>query len=92
MEIYLGNLTVDQIEKRTGITLSDDDREFMKSNRQENVSIPLEEGKWHCYDIPLMLMTRDIKTAIIYKDMLTKYDWSSCREALQIGYGKEGER
>ena len=85
--IFLGNLSVEQIEKRTGITLSEADREFMKSNRQEKINnTPLETGKWHCYDLPFMLMTHDEQTATIYRDMLMRYDWSSCREALRISW------
>ena len=85
--IFLGNLSVKQIEERTGITLSDADREFMSANRQEKVNnTELEVGKWHCYDIPFMLMTHDKQTAIVYRDMLNRYDWSKCREALSIGW------
>lgn len=85
--LFLGNLSVTQIEKRTGITLSDIDREFMNANRQERINdTPLEIGKWHCYDIPFMLMTHDKQTATAYNDRLMKYDWSKCREALQIGW------
>lgn len=49
MNIYLGNLSVEQIEKRTGITLTDEHREYMKKHRQEAVNdTPLEEiGRAH---------------------------------------------
>lgn len=85
--IFLGNLSTAQLEKRTGITFSDADREYLNANRQEAINhTPLETGKWHCYDIPFMLMTHDKQTAETYRDMLGKYDWSNCREALQIGW------
>ena len=88
--IYLGNLSVKQIEERTGITLSDADREYMNTHRQEDVyDKALEEGKWHCFDIPFMIKTHDKKTADIYRDMLMEYDWENCREALQIGWERE---
>ena len=87
MAIYLGNLTIEQIESRSGITLSNKDRYFFKANRQEVVNdTPLEHGKWHCYDIPFMLMVHDKSTAVTYRDILEKYDWNKCREALQIGW------
>ena len=89
--IFLGNLSVSQIEKRTGITLSDADREYMIANRQEKINnTPLETGKWHCYVIPFMVMVHDKQTAIVYRDMLSRYDWSKCREALQIGWEDGG--
>lgn len=91
MNIFLGNLSVSQIESRTGITLSDSDREYMNANRQEKVNdTKLETGKWHCFDMPFMIMTHDKQTATAYKDMLMKYDWSKCREALQIGWEDGG--
>ena len=90
MMIYLGNLSVKQIEERTGITLSDTDREYMNTNRQEEVNnTALKKGKWHCFDMPFMIVTHDKKTADIYKKLFEKYDWSTCREVLRIGWEEE---
>ena len=61
----------------------------MNDHRQENVSVPLEAEKWHCFDIPFMLMTRNKTTAKKYLGMLSAYDWSKSKEALQIGYESE---
>ena len=88
--IFLGNLSTDQIEKRTGITLSDEDREYLTAHRQEAINnTPLEVGKWHCYDIPFMVMVHDKQTAELYRNMLGKYDWTKCKESLQIGWESE---
>ena len=85
--ILLGDLLVNQIEERTGITLSEDDREYMIAHRQAAVNhTPLKDGMWHCFDMPFMVMVHDKQTAEFYRDMLGKYDWSKCREALQIGW------
>ena len=90
--IYLGNLSVDEIEKRTGITLTDEHRQYMNEHRQMEVNnTPIKKGFWHGFDIPFMVMTSDKETAKVYVDMLSAYDWSKCKEALQIGYGREGE-
>ena len=87
MSIFLGNLSVEQIEERTGIILTDEHREYMKAHRQEVVyDTPLVDGKWHGFDIPFMLMTSDKKTAEMYRDMLSAYDWSKCKKPLQIGW------
>lgn len=87
MNIYLGNLSVEQIEKRTGITLTDEHREYMKKHRQEAVNdTPLDVGAWHCFDIPFIVMTGDKATAEFYRDMLSAYDWTKCKECLQIGW------
>lgn len=87
MNIFLGNLSVEQFEKRTGIILTDEHREYMKEHRQEAVNnTPLEVGAWHCFDLPFMLMTSDKATAEFYRDMLSDYDWTKCKECLQIGW------
>lgn len=87
MGIYLGNLSVEQIEKRTGITLSKEHRDYMKEHRQEAVNdTPIADGAWHGFDIPFMIMTSNKATAEYYRDMLSSYDWSNCKEALQIGF------
>ena len=91
MALYLGNLSVEQIERRVGIELTEEDREYMRNNRQERVkNIPLEHGKWHCYDMPFMIMVSDRETAEAYLRMFRKYDFSNCREALRIGYENIG--
>lgn len=90
MGIYLGNLSVKQIEKRTGITLSDENREYMEAHRQNTVNnTPIADGKWHCFDIPFTIMTGNKETAEYYRDMLLAYDWTKCKEPLQIGWEKE---
>lgn len=86
MNIYFGNLTIEQIEKRTGITLTDEHREYMKAHRQENVSVPLESGAWHGFDIPFMITASDKETAKVYTDMLSAYDWTKCKEPLKIAW------
>lgn len=87
MYIYLGNLSVEQIEERTGITLSDEHRDYMKAHRQETVNdTPIANEKWHCFDIPFMIMAGNKETAEYYTDMLSTYDWSKCKEPLQIGW------
>lgn len=85
MSIFLGNLTIEQIEERAGIVLSDDDRKYMKANRQEKVNdTPIDVGKWHGFDIPFAIMVGDKETATMYNNLLSKYDWSKCKEPLRI--------
>lgn len=87
MEIYLGNLTVEQIEARLGVKLNDKDKKRLRDTRQERVNnTPLETGKWHCYDLPFMFMTHDRETAASFRDLFVNYDISGCREVFQIGW------
>ena len=72
MSIMLGNLSIEQIEKRLGINFPDGIREFMKSSHHESASgiIP---GKWHCFDVPFNIVCGDIETATkIYESVINQ--------------------
>ena len=49
MMIMLGNLTLKQIEERTGISVSDDARSELNGMRQEKAE-NFAPGKWHRFD------------------------------------------
>jgi len=60
--MMLGNLSINEIEKRMGVVMPDDTKEFMAKSHQsraENISA----GKWHCFDIPFVLLCGDVETA-----------------------------
>jgi hypothetical protein len=78
----LGNLSVSQIEKRLGIEFPEDIREFMKQTHQAEAS-NIGKGKWHCFDIPFILVCGDMQTATkIFEGLKPQSD--KCKEALQI--------
>lgn len=86
MAIFLGNLTPEQLEKRVGVILSDSDRKWLKDHRQEQVNkVPLEDGKLHIFDIPLMVMCATQETAVKVRDMFMAYG-STFKETFQIGW------
>lgn len=85
MGIMLGNLSVKDIETRLGITFSPEDASTLQKTRQENVSIPLESGKWHCYDIPFMFMTDTREDALVFVNIFEKYV-AQMRGQFQIGF------
>lgn len=73
MSIMLGNLTVEQMERRLGITLTKEHRQMLKESRQEPLNTPLEDGKWHCFDIPFMMMCDTKETAEKFRDIIQQY-------------------
>lgn len=90
MSIYLGNLTPEQIESRLGINITAEDKELLKKTHQPEVNnVPIAPGKWHCFDLPFMIMTSDVKTARMFVDIFSKYEPSTFRECLQIGWKSE---
>lgn len=62
MSIYLGNMTVDEIEKRAGVEFPEELREYMKP-RHQSAADNIQPGKWHCFDIPFNLLCGDRATA-----------------------------
>lgn len=85
MGIMLGNLSVKDIETRLGVTFSPEDVAALQEARQENVSIPLESGKWHCYDIPFMFMTATQEDALKFVGIFEKYT-AKMKGKFQIGF------
>lgn len=82
MNIYLGNLSVEQIEKEYQVQFSEEDKAWLKEHRQENVSIKLGADKWHCFDIPRIIAvgSADFRQEIF--DRLKNYAFKG-----QIGIG-----
>jgi hypothetical protein len=82
----LGNLTIEQIEKRAGVKFPDELVEYMKPRWQqkaENVGI----GKWHCFDLPFNLVCGDMETATEIHNHLKAFS-RDFKEPLQISLTK----
>ena len=85
MVIMLGNLSVEEIEHRLNISLSDEDKKVLNESRQlkaENI----ENGKWHCFDIPFMIVCGDKPTAEKFNKMFSAYDLSHARQCCQLSW------
>ena len=85
MSIFLGNLSISQIETRMGISLTEDERNTLNSMRQEKAE-DIESGKWHCFDLPFMLICGDKQTAEKVVKIFQAHDLSRVREALQVSF------
>ena len=82
MSVYLGNLSIEEIERRAGVDFPDDLKYYMGPRRQE-VASNIKEGKWHCFDIPFVLVCGDMDTATEIHNHL-KGIGSNFKEPLQI--------
>lgn len=82
MGIMLGNLTVSEIEKRTGAVFSDELKQLMESTHQSDAN-NIADGKWHCFDIPFTLVCGGMPLAQQIYDHL-KADSSKFNQPLQI--------
>ncbi|MBF4468840.1 MAG: hypothetical protein ISP01_05480 [Methanobrevibacter arboriphilus] len=82
--VFLGNLSVQQIEKRLGIEISENERLKLK-NMHCNNATDIPENKWHCFDMPFVLMCGSKETCQIVYDILKKYS-SKMEEEIRIEY------
>lgn len=82
MNIYLGNLSVEKIEKDYQVQFSEEDRAWLKEHRQAKVNVPLGVDKWHCYDIPRLFAAGSTEFRKELFDRLKNYAFKG-----QIGIG-----
>ena len=62
MGFMLGNLTVEEIQSRAGVTFPDELVSLMKETHQAEAS-GIKAGKWHCFDAPFVMVCGDIDIA-----------------------------
>lgn len=71
--IRLGNLTVEDLERDLEIKFSDEDIEYLKSTRQENVSKKLSAEAWHYFDLPRTLSFGSVRFAMKIVRLIKSY-------------------
>jgi len=62
MSIYLGNLSVADMEHRCGVKFPTALHEYLVDKHQPSAA-NIMSGKWHCFDIPFVLVCGDMQTA-----------------------------
>lgn len=82
MSLYLGNLSIEDMERRIGIDFTEELKEYMVPRKQEKAS-NIKKGKRHCYDIPFVLICGDMETATEIHKQLKDFS-SDFKEPLQI--------
>lgn len=83
MNVMLGDLTIEEIEKRTEVKFPEELKLLMQNSHQPSAN-NIEYGKWHCFDIPFMLVCGDETTARTIYGHLSPLS-SLFKEQLQIG-------
>lgn len=62
MGIMLGNLSIEEMQRRAGVQFPAELVDFMRDKHQAEAA-NIETGKWHCFDIPFNLVCGDMDTA-----------------------------
>jgi len=74
MNIYLGNLSIEQIEREYGIAFTEEDKQWFQEHHQDKAS-NIQSDKWHFFDIPRVMMTGSHKFAKEINDRFEKYSF-----------------
>lgn len=90
--MFLGNLSITDLERRTGWTFSESDKKWLESHRQDNATVKFDSEKFHIFDLPFTITVAEgIKDNLI--KMLTKYnDKQASKEAVQIAVVTESDK
>lgn len=76
MGIRLGNLRVEDIEDQLKIKFTKEERDYLNSTRQEDVSIELDTKCWHFFDLPRVLVFGSRKSHARFKEILSNHEIS----------------
>lgn len=82
--IYLGNLSIHEVEIRLGVQFSETDRKDLQSMLNPDANV-IGKGKVHFFDIPFLAACGDAETARKVTDILLKYEPKKFKCAIQIG-------
>lgn len=74
MTIYLGNLSVEQIEKDYSVTFADDDKQWLEKHHQPEAN-KIQSDKWHFFDIPRIMMAGSKEFALEIYNVFQKYSF-----------------
>lgn len=69
--MMLGNLSVEQMERRMGIVFPDDLKKVLAKYHQNNVATDIKPGYWHCFDIPFTMVCGNTDLAELVQEKLT---------------------
>ena len=72
MAIYLGNLSAERFTQYLGVEVDHDVIAELESFRQESAN-NIAVGKWHCFDMPFILVCGDEATAYRIQKLLAPW-------------------
>lgn len=87
MIIYLGNMRISEIEFRAGIVFPEAPKDYMEPRHQASAN-SVKTDKWHCFDIPFVLVCGDIDTATVIHNHLKPFS-NDFKEPLRIALNEK---
>ena len=84
MSIMLGNLSLQEMEQRTGIEFPQELKNLLENTREQNCDKVKGRRVWHCYDLPFNLEVGDMEFAKEIYALLKPFN-SEFKQQMQIG-------
>lgn len=84
--MYLGNLTVEEMEKRCKIVLTENERKILEELREDTISKVRGNNKIHIYDIPFLIECGNAEARKTVLDILMPY---SGQIKAKLGVGED---
>ena len=91
MSIYFGNLSITDLERRTGWSFTEAERIWLDAHRQDSASIRLDEDYFHIFDIPFCIITSPKAQDYLVDLLVEKNKESISKEPLRILLAGETE-
>ena len=70
--IYLGNLSIEQIEREYCVLFTEEDKKWLLEHHQDKAE-KIESDKWHFFDIPRVVIVGSQEFGRELYNRLTKY-------------------
>ena len=74
MSIYLGNLSVEQIEKEYNVVFTDEDKQWLEEHHQSEAD-NIQSDKWHFFYMPRLMMAGSKEFALEIYNVFQKYSF-----------------
>lgn len=72
--IYLGNLSIEQIEREYFVLFSEEDKKWLLEHHQDKAE-KIESDKWHFFDMPRVVIVGSQEFRRELYNRLTKYEF-----------------
>jgi hypothetical protein len=80
--VNIGNLSLDEMERRTGVQFPQELRSYLEANHQDKAS-DVAPGKWHCFDVPFKIVCGSVEVADLLREHLDPLV-ANFKEPLQV--------
>lgn len=92
MGFALGNLTIDELIRRTGYDMSNEDKAILNKYRQDNATISPYDEALHIFDLPFAIYISEPIYDMVFKILCKYNDINSSNEPLQVVKVEETEK